>query len=40
VNLKIFEPEGSRRPHGGAPTASPSSSSNEDIDISAVDLQI
>ncbi len=35
VNLKIFEPEGSRRPHGGAPAAS-----TEEIDISAVDLQI
>ncbi|MBI4457686.1 KH domain-containing protein [Candidatus Uhrbacteria bacterium] len=34
VNLKIFEPEGSRRP------SRPVSSSNEDIDTSAVDLKI
>jgi predicted RNA-binding protein YlqC (UPF0109 family) len=35
VNLKIYEPEGSRRHSGGESRAS-----NEDIDTSAVDLQI
>ena len=47
VNLKIFEPEGSRVAHRerreaasvSAPSSS-SSSSNDDIDTSAVDLQI
>ncbi|MEK9152138.1 MAG: KH domain-containing protein [Patescibacteria group bacterium] len=37
VNLKIFEPEGSRRMR--QPEATPSSS-NDDIDTSAVDLKI
>lgn len=47
VNLKIFEPEGSRMAHrerreaaGVSAHSSSSSSSNDDIDTSAVDLQI
>lgn len=36
VNLKIYEPEGSRR----ARRSEPETSSNEDIDTSAVDLKI
>ena len=34
VNLKIYEPEGSRRAHGAA------TANSGEIDISAVDLQI
>ena len=38
VNLKIYEPEGSRRARGMEGGAAPSSS--DDIDTSAVDLQL
>lgn len=37
VNLKIYEPEGSRRAHAAG---SSSSVSTDDIDTSAIDLQI
>lgn len=38
VNLKIFEPEGSRRTHAAGGAAAPVN--RDEIDISAVDLQI
>jgi predicted RNA-binding protein YlqC (UPF0109 family) len=41
VNLKVYEPEGSRRPpRAREESSSAPSSSNQDIDTSAVDLQI
>lgn len=44
VNLKIFEPEGSRQAHmsnrAAAAASAPVAANNDDIDTSAVDLQI